>query len=322
MGASTSSARSRPPRRSTKRCAPRAMPSAAWRNTPLAERAAILTRFCDEFEKRGAKIAEELTWQMGRPARYAPNEVRGTLERARHMIAIAPQALADLDAGPKDNFKRFVRREPLGVVFTVAAWNYPYPHRREQRGAGAHGRQCRDPQAFGADAAVPPSVSRNASKPRVCRRACSRSLHASHEDTDRIIRDPRVDFVAFTGSVAGGHAVQRAAAHALHRRGPRARRLRPGVRAPRCQPRRTPSRTSSMARISIPGSPAADCSACTCTTALYQKFADGFVELTRKYALGDPTRCGHHARAAGAHRGRRRRARADRGVDRGGRHRR
>ena len=37
-------------------------------------------------------------------------------------------------------------------------------------------------------------------------------LHASHEDTDRIIRDPRVDFVAFTGSVAGGHAVQRAAA--------------------------------------------------------------------------------------------------------------
>ena len=37
-------------------------------------------------------------------------------------------------------------------------------------------------------------------------------LHASHEDTDRIIRDPRVDFVAFTGSVAGGRAVQRAAA--------------------------------------------------------------------------------------------------------------
>ena len=53
----------------------------------------MLMRFCDEFEKRGAKIDEELTWQMGRPARYAPNEVRGTLERARHMIAIAPEAL-------------------------------------------------------------------------------------------------------------------------------------------------------------------------------------------------------------------------------------
>ena len=63
---------------------------------------------------------------MGRPIRYAPNEVRGTLERARHMIAIAPQALADIDAGPKEDFQRFVRREPLGVVLTIAAWNYPY----------------------------------------------------------------------------------------------------------------------------------------------------------------------------------------------------
>ena len=83
---------------------------ASWRNVPLEERAAILTRFCNEFEKLGPKIAEELTWQMGRPARYAPNEVRGTLERARHMIAIAPQALGDLDAGAKENFTRFVRR--------------------------------------------------------------------------------------------------------------------------------------------------------------------------------------------------------------------
>src|SRR5213075_2766632 len=34
---------------------------AAWRNVTLDERLTILTRFCDEFEKRGAKIAEELT---------------------------------------------------------------------------------------------------------------------------------------------------------------------------------------------------------------------------------------------------------------------
>ena len=99
---------------------------AAWRNVSLEQRAVMLTRFCEEFEKRAAQIAEELTWQMGRPARYAPNEVRGMLERARHMIAIAPTALADLDAGPKEAFARFVHREPLGVVFTIAAWNYPY----------------------------------------------------------------------------------------------------------------------------------------------------------------------------------------------------
>ena len=183
---------------------------AAWRNVPLAERAQILLRFCNEFEKRGAKIAEELTWQMGRPARYAPNEVRGTLERARHMIAIAPQALADLDAGPKQDFKRFVRRDPLGVVFTIAAWNYPY--------------------LIAVNSVVPALMAGNAvilkhsAQTPLCAerfaecfeaaglpKGVFQIVHASHEDTDRIIRDPRVNFVAFTGSVAGGHAVQRAA---------------------------------------------------------------------------------------------------------------
>src|SRR6185369_5675293 len=57
-----------------------------WRSTPVEQRAAILARFCDLFEAKRDEIALELTWQMGRPIRYTPNEVRGTLERARHMI--------------------------------------------------------------------------------------------------------------------------------------------------------------------------------------------------------------------------------------------
>ena len=84
----------------------------SWRSASIAERAAILNRFCDIFETQRDEIALELTWQMGRPIRYAPNEVRGTLERARHMIQIAPQALADIDVGAKENFTRFLRREP------------------------------------------------------------------------------------------------------------------------------------------------------------------------------------------------------------------
>ena len=98
----------------------------AWRGVPIAERAAICRRFCDAFEAKKDAIALDLTWQMGRPIRYSANEVRGTLERARYMIDVAPEALADMDAGAKADFRRFVRREPLGVVFTIAAWNYPY----------------------------------------------------------------------------------------------------------------------------------------------------------------------------------------------------
>jgi len=182
-----------------------------WRETPIAGRAAIMERFCAEFERRGAEIARGLTLQMGRPLRFAPGEVRGTLERARYMIGIAPTALADIDAGPRPAFRRFIRREPLGVVFTVAAWNYPYliavnsvvpalmagnavvlKHSAQTPlAADAFGECC-------AAAGVPAGL--------------FHALHLSHQDTERVIADPRVGFVAFTGSVAGGRAVQRAAA--------------------------------------------------------------------------------------------------------------
>jgi acyl-CoA reductase-like NAD-dependent aldehyde dehydrogenase len=258
-----------------------------WRQTTLRERAAILTRFCEEFEKRGDKIAEELTWQMGRPARYAPNEVRGTLERARHMIAIAPQALEDIDAGPKDNFTRFVRREPLGVVFTVAAWNYPY--------------------LIAVNSVVPALMAGNvvvlkhsAQTPLAAERFAQaltaaglpegvfQVLHASHDDTGRIIRDQRVDFVAFTGSVAGGHAVQRAAA---------SRFIGVGLELGGCDPvyvRHDANLAHAIENI-VDGAYFNSGQSCCGLQriyvhhSLYQKFTDGFVELTRQYVLGDPT---------------------------------
>jgi acyl-CoA reductase-like NAD-dependent aldehyde dehydrogenase len=94
---------------------------------PIAERAQYCTRFTDTFVAKTGDIAPELTWQMGRPVSAVPGEVRGFEERARHMIDIAPTALADVQTEPKAGFTRFIRREPLGVVLTVAAWNYPYP---------------------------------------------------------------------------------------------------------------------------------------------------------------------------------------------------
>ena len=97
-----------------------------WKRVPLAERAAILTRFIDAFVAHKQQIAEEISWQMGRPIGQSPGEVRGFEERARYMVSIAPQALAEIDAEPKDNFRRFIRREPLGVVLVLAPWNYPY----------------------------------------------------------------------------------------------------------------------------------------------------------------------------------------------------
>ena len=55
--------------------------------------------------------------------------------------------------------------------------------------------------------------------------------------TAKLIAHDGVDYVAFTGSVAGGHAVRAGGAGPLHRRRPRARRQGPGLCARRRQPR-------------------------------------------------------------------------------------
>ena len=184
---------------------------AGWRRVPLAERIALLGRAVDAFVGNGAEIATEISWQMGRPARHAPGEVRGFEERARHMLAIAPEALRPLEPGVKPGFRRSIKRVPLGVVAVVAPWNYPYltavnavlPALIAGNAVVLkHSHQTplcaeRFAEAFAA-ALLPPHV--------------FQYMHLSHEDTSRLLADPRIAGVCFTGSVAGGRAVVAATA--------------------------------------------------------------------------------------------------------------
>jgi len=257
-----------------------------WRAVPVTERASIMERFCAEFERRGQELAVGLSWQMGRPVRFAPSEVRGTLERARFMIGIAPTALADLDAGPKAGFRRFVRREPLGVVFTVAAWNYPY--------------------LIAVNSVVPALMAGNAVLLKhsaqtllaaeafaACFAAADfpaglfQVLHLSHQDTERVIGDARIDFVSFTGSVTGGRAVQRAAAQ---------RFVGVGLELGGCDPvyvRHDADLKHAIENI-VDGAYFNSGQSCCglqriyVHESLYEPFTLGAVELIRQYRLGDP----------------------------------
>ena len=184
---------------------------ASWRDVPLASRQQLVSAFVDAFESRAREIAEEISWQMGRPIAHSPGEIRGLAERARAMTALAPEALADVVPAPKDGFTRFVRRDPLGVVLVIAPWNYPY--------------------LTAVNAVVPAILAGNAvilrhsAQTPLCAERFDEAfraaglpagvfqvLHCGHESALRLVASDGVDFVAFTGSVDGGHAVQRAAA--------------------------------------------------------------------------------------------------------------
>jgi acyl-CoA reductase-like NAD-dependent aldehyde dehydrogenase len=185
--------------------------AARWREVPLAERAQLCARFVDTFVAERDEIAREITLQIGRPIAHSPGELRGFEERARTMIALAPEALADVRPDPKPGFTRFVRREPLGVVLTIAPWNYPLLTAvnsivpallagnavilRHSSQTPLCAERFRD--AFAA-ASLPDGV--------------FSVLYCDHAATERLIASPGIDFVAFTGSVDAGRAVSRAAA--------------------------------------------------------------------------------------------------------------
>ncbi len=183
----------------------------SWRQVSIAERQALLSRAVDAFVADGADIAREISWQMGRPVSQAPGEIRGFEERARYMIEIAPQALAEIDAGPKEGFTRFVRRDPLGVVFVIAPWNYPY----------LTAVNSVVPALMAGNAVL---LKHSAQTPLCAERFAAafasaglpeglfQYLHLGHDEALKLIETDGVDFVAFTGSVPAGHAVQAAAA--------------------------------------------------------------------------------------------------------------
>lgn len=184
---------------------------AEWRRVPLEERQAICRRAVQSFVANGDVIARELCWQMGRPIRFAAGEVAGVEERATYMIDVAGTALATIEANEKPGFQRYIRREPVGLVLVIAPWNYPY----------LTAINSVMPALVAGNAVL---LKHSAQTPLCAERLVEafensgipdglfQYLHLSHADTEQLIGSPDVGHVAFTGSVAGGAMVERAAA--------------------------------------------------------------------------------------------------------------
>lgn len=258
----------------------------AWRALSVEERAKYCLAAVDAFVAEKDAIAEEITRQMGRPIAYSPSEVRGFEDRARTMIGFAPEALADTDVGPKENFHRFIRHEPLGVVFVVAPWNYPYltavnaviPALMAGNAVilkhSAQTPLCaeRFQQAFD-KAGLPKGVFQH--------------LHLSHADTEKVIKSPVVGFVAFTGSVPGGETVERAAAGRFIGVGLELGGKDPAYVRADCDLNHAIENLVDGAFFNS-GQSCCGIERIYVDAAVYGRFVEGAAELTRKYALGNP----------------------------------
>jgi acyl-CoA reductase-like NAD-dependent aldehyde dehydrogenase len=274
----------------------------AWAALPLAARCEVLTNAVDAFVAKTNDIAAEITWQMGRPIRYAPGEVRGFEERARYMLNAAPAALAAIQPDEKAGFRRQIKRIPLGVIAVVAPWNYPYLTAVNAvipaLIAGntvvlKHSHQTplcaeRFLEAF-VSAGVPAGV--------------FQYLHLSHADTARLMGDPRVASVCFTGSVSGGRAVVAATAAGFATAGLELGGKDPAyVRADAHLAHAIETLTDGAFFNS--GQSCCGIKRIYVAASCYREFVDGVVDLTLKYRLGSPldpeTTIGPVVRAAAA----------------------
>ena len=180
-----------------------------WKQTPLKERKEILTKFVDSFLSNNKEIEEELCRQMGRPINQCGGEMNGFEERARYMIEKSEHALERVISKKNDEFDNFISKDPLGTIFIIAPWNYPYN--------------------TSVNSIVPSLLSGNtvilkhssqtplcaeqlfkASKASGLPEGVFQFLHLDHKSTSRIISDERIDHVLFTGSVSGGKQVKKA----------------------------------------------------------------------------------------------------------------
>ena len=263
---------------------------AEWARVPIAERGTYLLAFLEALLAANDEIVPELAWQMGRPVRYG-GEKGGVEELTRYMVDLAENALADRPApDERAGFRRYLRRDPLGVVFVIAPWNYPYltavntivpalmagnavilKHAAQTLLVGERFQSAFD------KAGLPKGLFQN--------------LVMSHSQTEKLLGSGTVDHCNFTGSVGGGRAIEKAAAGTFMTLG-----LELGGKDPAYV---LPDVKLDHAIANLAEGAFFNTGQCCCGIEriyvheeVYDDFVEGFIAESRNWTLGNPTDSG------------------------------
>ena len=257
-----------------------------WLQLSISERGTYCHAAVDAMLTHAEDIAIELAWQMGRPVRYGAGELAGFAERARHMIDIASDTLSDVEIEQKPGFSRFIRHEPLGVVLTIAPWNFPFLTTVNSVIPALMAGNCvilkhaantlkvaeRFSQAF-AEANLPDAVFQH--------------LVLGHQQTTELIASGQVDMVCFTGSVAAGRTIEKAAAGQFIPVGLELGGKDPAYVRDDCNVQHAIENLADGAFFNS-GQSCCGIERIYVHASVYDEFLDGLVKFTENYLLGNP----------------------------------
>ena len=176
-----------------------------WKHKSYKERAVIVDKAAALMHANVDKFAKLATLEMGKRI----DEARGEVNFSGNILAYYAKNAESFLAPAKLNPTRgeaHMESSPIGVIFCVEPWNFPFY--QLARVAGPHlmagnvvvvKHSSNVPQCAIAfeklwiEAGAPPGLYTN--------------LLISHEQSDRVIDDPRVKGVALTGSVEAGRNI-------------------------------------------------------------------------------------------------------------------
>ena len=177
----------------------------AWRNEPMARRADVLRRAAKIMRSKSEELARYITLEMGKLINESVAEVALSADILEYYADNGPKMLAAQKLIVEEG-EAFVESEPLGVLFCVEPWNFPYYQVARFAGPNhiignavllKHAPQC--PES--AEAIV--QIFKDAGYPE----GCYENIYATNEQIEWVIADPRVHGVSVTGSERAGAAV-------------------------------------------------------------------------------------------------------------------
>lgn len=184
----------------------------AWGETPLAQRVDLCRRMLAAYREKSDENATDITRMMGKPIGQARGEFEGGMvERTEHLCSIAHEALADERLPDKDGLRRWIARDPVGVVLDIAAWNYPL----------LIATNVIVPSVIAGNSVLVKHAHQTTLVAFALERAFAaagapdglvQAFPASHATIAEVIGTRRLGYVSFTGSVRGGHEVARTTA--------------------------------------------------------------------------------------------------------------
>jgi aminobutyraldehyde dehydrogenase len=188
-----------------------------WSQTPPKDRAALLLRLADRIESEGEAYARLESLNCGKPYPAALNDEIPAIADVFRFFAGACRSMQGAVAGEYlAGFTSMIRRDPVGVVASIAPWNYPLMMAAWKLGpALAAGNTC----VLKPSEQTPLTALRLAEllaeifPPGVVNVVCGRGPSVGAPLT----RHPRVRMISLTGDVATGEKILGQAASGIKR---------------------------------------------------------------------------------------------------------